>query len=235
LFGLLSGKEKFSLPDFLLHLYLGYLLLTMLLFADALKESLLQCFTQTGWLEWCGVVTGILCVWLAAKNNILSWPIAIISVLIYIVIFYNAKLYADMGLQVYFFIMNVYGWYFWSNNKNQDEASSPVLSISKKEIIISIVAVIAFSYIIGTLLHRNTDASFPFIDSFCTACSLVAQVFLARKVMENWLIWIFVDIIYVGVYFSKDLYATGLMYALYVYIAAVGYTDWRKIYRTQHD
>ncbi len=207
----------------------------MLLFADPLKESILQFFTQTGWLEWCGVITGILCVWLAAKNNILSWPIAIVSVLIYTLIFYDAKLYADMGLQVYFLFMNLYGWYFWSNNKNQDEQKSPVLSITRKEIILSILAVIAFTYILGNLLHRNTDASFPFIDSFCTACSLVAQAFLARKVMENWLIWIFVDIIYVGVYFSKDLYATGLMYALYVYIAAVGYSDWRKIYRTQHD
>ncbi len=235
LFGLLSGMEKISLPDFLLHFYAGFILLTMLSFAELLEESILQFFTQTGWLEWCGVITGILCVWLAAKNNILSWPIAIVSVIIYIVIFYDSKLYADTGLQVYFLLMNAYGWYFWSSNKNKGATSSPVLSITKKEIILSVIAIIAFTYILGTLLHKNTDASFPFIDSFCTACSLVAQVFLARKVMENWLIWIFVDIIYVGVYFSKDLYATGIMYALYVYIATVGYLDWKKIYQTQHD
>ncbi|RZL11058.1 MAG: nicotinamide riboside transporter PnuC, partial [Pedobacter sp.] len=71
------------------------------------------------------------------------------------------------------------------------------------------------------------------IDSFCTACSLVAQVMLARKVLQNWLIWIFVDIIYVYVYFNKELYATGLMYALYVYIALMGYIEWRKAYRAQ--
>jgi nicotinamide mononucleotide transporter len=220
---------------FLLHFYSGFILLAMLLFADLLKENILQFFTQTGWLEWCGVITGILCVWLAAKNNILNWPIAIVSVLIYIVIFYNNKLYADMGLQVYFFVLNLYGWYFWSINKNKTAVKSPVLSISRKEIFLSILAIVVFTFLLGTLLFKNTDASFPFIDSFCTACSLVAQIFLARKVMENWLIWIFVDIIYVGVYFSKGLYATGIMYAIFVYIATVGYIDWRKIYRTQHD
>jgi nicotinamide mononucleotide transporter len=77
----------------------------------------------------------------------------------------------------------------------------------------------------------GTDASFPFVDSFCTACSLVAQVFLARKVLETWLIWIFVDIIYVGVYLIKDLHLTAGMYALYIVIAVVGYRDWHKEYK----
>lgn len=205
----------------------------MLPIADVFFESLQQFITQTTWLEWSGVVTGILCVWLAAKNNIYSWPIAIVSVLIYIFIFLDAKLYADMGLQVYFFGMNVYGWYYWSRQRNNDVAARPVSNITKPEILFSIAGIILFTLLLGSFLYKQTDASFPFIDSFCTACSLVAQVFLARKVIQNWLIWIFVDIIYVGVYVSKDLYATAIMYALYVYIALVGYLDWRKIYREQ--
>ena len=200
---------------------------------DALSESFQQFFIQTGMLEWFGVFTGILCVWLAAKNNIYNWPIAVVSVVIYIFIFFESKLYADMGLQFYFLIMNFYGWYYWSKNKNNKEAERPVSQIKQKEIILSILGVIIFTAALGFLLHKNTDASFPFIDSFCTACSLIAQIFLARKVLQNWLIWIFVDIIYVGVYLSKDLYATAFMYALYVYIATVGYLDWRKIYREQ--
>jgi nicotinamide mononucleotide transporter len=200
---------------------------------DVLKDSFTQLFLQTSLLEWFGVFTGILCVWLAAKNNIYNWPIAIVSVIIYIFIFFESKLYADMGLQVYFFAMNVYGWYFWSKNRNNPEASRPIAIIRKKEIILSILGVIVFTLILGFLLKKNTDASFPFLDSFCTACSLIAQVFLARKVLQNWLIWIFVDIIYVGMYISKDLQATAVMYALYVYIASVGYLDWRKTYREQ--
>ncbi|WEK19458.1 MAG: nicotinamide riboside transporter PnuC [Candidatus Pedobacter colombiensis] len=200
---------------------------------EILKDSFTQLFIQTDPLEWFGVFTGILCVWLAAKNNIYNWPIAIISVVIYIFIFFESKLYADMGLQFYFFIMNVYGWYYWSKNRNNPEASRPVANINKKEILLSIIGVIAFTILLGQLLYKNTDAAFPYIDSFCTACSLVAQIFLARKVIQNWMIWIFVDIIYVGMYISKDLYATAVMYALYVYIASVGYLDWRKIYREQ--
>ena len=201
---------------------------------DVLKDSFTQLFLQTGLLEWFGVFTGILCVWLAAKNNIFNWPIAIASVIIYIFIFFESKLYADMGLQVYFLVMNIYGWYFWSKQRNNPEASRPVSLITQKEILLSTLGIIAFTLILGFLLKKNTDASFPFIDSFCTACSLIAQVFLARKVLQNWLIWIFVDIIYVGVYVSKDLYATAVMYALYVYIASVGYLAWRKIYREQN-
>ncbi|MGF1922839.1 MAG: nicotinamide riboside transporter PnuC [Bacteroidia bacterium] len=207
----------------------------MLLIVDALKESINQFLFGTGLLEWFGVFTGILCVWLAAKNNIWNWPIAIVSVLIYIFIFFDAKLYADMGLQVYFFATNVYGWYFWSKNRNNSKESRPITLITLKEIVLSVIGIIVFTIALGFLLYKNTDASFPFIDSFCTAVSLIAQVFLARKVLHNWLIWIFVDIIYVGVYFSKDLYATGSMYSLYIVIATIGYLDWRKIYREQNN
>lgn len=184
-------------------------------------------------LETIGVITGIICVYLAAKNNIWGWPVAIVSVVIYIFIFLDARLYADAGLQVYFLIMNMYGWYFWSR-KPADQNKVPVTSITKKEIILSVIAVVIFTSAIGSLLQEGTDASFPFIDSFCTACSLVAQIFLARKVLENWLIWIFVDIIYVGVYLAKDLHLTAGMYALYIYIAAVGYIDWRKELRASN-
>lgn len=181
-------------------------------------------------LETLGVISGLLCVYLAAKNIIWNWPIAIISVVIYIFIFFKAKLYADMGLQVYFLVMNIYGWYFWSRNKSSG-ADVKISKVGRKEILISLFAVALFTLALGTFLFKGTDASFPFIDSFCTACSLVAQVFLARKVMENWLIWIFVDIIYVGVYIAKDLHLTAGMYAIYIYIAASGYIGWRKLYR----
>jgi nicotinamide mononucleotide transporter len=199
----------------------------MVAFAEAVKDSIVQFLTQTGWLEWCGVVSGILCVWLAAKNNILNWPIAIVSVIIYIFIFYDSKLYADMGLQIYFLLMNVYGWYFWNKNRKSTAIPTPVSQITRKEILLSAAGVIVFTFVLGFILRQNTDASFPFIDSFCTACSLIAQIFLARKVLQNWLIWIFVDIIYVGVYVSKDLYATAIMYALYIYIAWMGYRQWK--------
>lgn len=205
----------------------------MLAMAGSFYESLSQFFFGTGWLEWLGVFTGILCVWLAAKNNIWNWPIAIISVLIYLFIFFENKLYADMGLQLYFFAMNIYGWYYWSRQRNNPAQERPIGLISRKEIWLSVIGVLGFTLLLGTFLHENTDAAFPFIDSFCTACSLIAQVLLARKILQNWLLWIFVDFIYVGVYFFKALYATGLMYMLYIVIAFIGFIDWKKIYREQ--
>jgi len=192
----------------------------------SLADSISNWLKSQNLLETSGVITGTLCVYLAAKNRIWSWPFAIISVIIYIFIFWNAKLYADMGLQVYFLIMNFYGWYFWSQ-RNENE-KTPVSSITPREVIFSIIGIIGFTVGLGFFLYKGTDASFPFLDSFCTACSIVAQVFLARKVMENWLIWIFVDVIYVGVYMVKDLHLTAGMYALYIYIAAMGYLEWRR-------
>ena len=192
----------------------------------SLGEAISDWLKSQNLLETSGVITGILCVYLAAKNRIWSWPFAIISVIIYIFIFWNSKLYADMGLQVYFLIMNFYGWYFWSQ-RNENE-KTPVSSITAREVILSIIGIIGFTIGLGFFLYKGTDASFPFLDSFCTACSIVAQVFLARKVMENWLIWIFVDVIYVGVYMVKDLHLTAGMYALYIYIAAMGYIEWRR-------
>ncbi len=195
-------------------------------------ETLSTWLQEQSLLETIGVITGILCVYLAAKNNIWSWPIAIVSVGIYIVIFLEAKLYADTGLQVYFLAMNIYGWWFWSR-KPADAPKVPVKRISKKEILLSLLGIGVFTAFIGFFLYHKTDAAFPFVDSFCTACSLVAQIFLARKVVENWLIWIFVDIIYVGVYLAKGLHLTAGMYALYIYIALMGYLAWRKEFNQQ--
>jgi nicotinamide mononucleotide transporter len=188
--------------------------------------EILNWFLNLNLLEVFGVITGTLCVYLAAKNNILNWPTAIVSVVIYIFIFYDARLYADMGLQVYFLGMNIYGWYYWSRRTTEHKV--PIASITKKQLLLSFAGVVFFTLILGTLLYRSTDASFPYIDSFCTACSLIAQVFLARKVLQNWLIWILVDAVYVGVYISKDLYLTAGMYALYIYIAALGFIEWRR-------
>ena len=194
-------------------------------------HTLQQWWQQQSLLEVIGVITGLVCVYLAAKNNIWNWPIAIVSVGIYIFIFFDSHLYADMGLQVYFMAMNIYGWYYWAK-KTADENKIPVAIITRKEIIYSVIAIIIFTVILGTGL-KYTPASYPYIDSFCTACSLVAQVFLARKVLENWLIWIFVDIVYVGVYIFKGLDLTAIMYAIYVGIALLGYIDWKKDYKKQ--
>jgi nicotinamide mononucleotide transporter len=190
------------------------------------------------WLEVFAVITGLLCVYLAAVNNIWNWPFAIVSVALYIVITAKAQLYADMGLQFYFLAMNIYGWYYWSH-KPETQDKTPVRKIAGRQIVISALAILITTPVLGyalvyfaPILHYQ-PASFPYLDSFCTACSVVAQVLLARKVLENWLIWIFVDVLYVGIYFLKDLHLTALMYAIYVVIVTIGYLDWKKEVKLQ--
>lgn len=196
-------------------------------------QSFIEFFNATTPLEWVGVVTGLGCVWLAAKNSIWNWPLACISVIVYVFVFFERKLYADTGLQLYFLGMNIYGWYYWSRSQSQEAITRKITNIKGNELSASLIATIVFTAGLGFTLYHKTDAAFPFVDSFCTALSIIAQIFLARKVLQNWLIWIVVDLVYVSVYFSKELYATALMYAVYIIIATVGYFDWRKIYREQ--
>src|ERR1700692_279341 len=113
-------------------------------------------------LEIIGVITGLLCVYLAARNNIWNWPFAIVSVGIYIFIFFNSRLYADMGLQFYFMGMNIYGWYYWSH-KPASEIKTPVMRITKKEAVLSAIAVVVFTVFLGSVL-KYTPASFPYLD-----------------------------------------------------------------------
>lgn len=181
---------------------------------------------QQSWPEVIGVASGLACVYLAAKNNIWNWPLAIISVTIYIFIFFEAKLFADMGLQVYFLAMNIYGWYYWSKKAPQ-EKKTPVTRISRTETWLMLTGILICTFVLGTVL-KYTTASLPYLDSFCASCSIVAQVFLARKVLENWLIWVFVDAVYVGVYVYKELHLTAIMYGIYLIIALMGYFDWKK-------
>ncbi|WP_236975186.1 nicotinamide riboside transporter PnuC [Membranihabitans maritimus] len=185
-------------------------------------------------LEYIGVITGFICVWLAARNSLWNFPIAIISVIIYIFIFYEAKLYADMGLQFYFLGMSIYGWYYWINRRGDDQLVRPVRRINKLEVAIGLLAIIIFTSGFGFFLQQSTDAHFPYLDSFCTSCSLVAQFYLSRRILENWLLWVFVDIVYVYLYISKGLYPTTILYAVYIGVAIFGYLEWRKNWKKNY-
>ncbi|GAA4926426.1 nicotinamide riboside transporter PnuC [Mucilaginibacter defluvii] len=195
------------------------------------SAELQQWWQYQTWYELIAVLTGLACVYLAARNSILNWPLAIISVSIYLYIFYKAHLFADMGLQVYFLGMNIYGWYYWLRKPN-GTGLAPVAAITTKQMAIAALSIFTVTVILGSGL-RYTSASFPYLDSFCAACSVVAQILMARRVLQNWLLWIFVDIIYVGIYYFKDLHLTAVMYAVYIIMAAMGCIEWRREYHKQ--
>ncbi|MDH5828122.1 nicotinamide riboside transporter PnuC [Sphingobacterium faecium] len=195
----------------------------------ALIQQIVQQFAQTSILEWIGTITGFLCVYLAAKQHILNWPISAISVLTYGYIFYHSKLYGDAVLQLYFLGTALYGWYYWS--KNKADKSKPIVSFNNREMGLTVLIIIILTAILGTFLQRMTDSDVPYIDGFCTAVSFVAQFLMTRKIVQNWLLWIFVDICYIPLYFHKGLLLTALLYLAFAWIAWHGYRDWKATYR----
>ena len=136
-----------------------------------------------------------------------------------------------MALQFYFLFTAFYGWYFWLRKKATD--SRPVTILTNQQWMLVIVAVVILSVILGFFLDRFTDTDVPFADGFCTALSFVAQVLLTRKILQNWVLWIIVDICYVPLYIYKQLNLSAIFYTFLVGLAIKGYLDWRKTYREQ--
>jgi nicotinamide mononucleotide transporter len=203
----------------------------MQLLAMSIGQHIVGEIKQTSYLEWIGAVTGIYCVYLAAKQSIWNWPVAIISVLAYVVVFYKSQLYGDAGLQVYFLGTSVYGWYFWIKKKERHE--KPVTSLTNNAYAWIILATLILSLLLGLFLKKFTPTNVPYIDGFCTAVSFIAQILMTRKILQNWALWIFVDICYVPLYIYKNLYVTAILYAILLVLAWLGHVDWQKEYKAE--
>lgn len=185
-------------------------------------------FIAIGYIEWFAVVTGAVCIYLATKENILSWPISLLSIIAYIYIFYNAKLYGDTILQFYFLFTAVYGWHYWSHGKNGITSERPITTLTNANWVFIILLVVVLTVVAGFLLNEFTDTDVAYIDGFCTVSSFVAQFLMTRKKLENWLLWIVTDLVFIPLYIYKELYATAVLYLLFTFIAAQGYIEWKK-------
>lgn len=175
-------------------------------------------------LEAVATIFGLLCVWLTIKQNILCWPAGLVQVCLYIFIFYDAKLYADMGLHIIYVGLSIYGWMYWKKSK---ESGQRVVTHTRNIlpwILIMLIATIASGYLLTTF----TDASVPYLDSFVVIASLIAQWLMARKKLESWFFWIMADIVAIGIYSYKDLYLTSGLYFVFLIMAITGYFTWRK-------
>ncbi|OOQ57603.1 nicotinamide riboside transporter PnuC [Mucilaginibacter pedocola] len=192
-------------------------------------QHLIQEIRNTSLLEWVGAVTGAACVYLAARQSIWNWWVAIISVLAYAIVFYENQLYGDALLQMYFLSTSVYGWYFWLKKTEKDE--KPITSLNNKELILTAVATATLALVLGLVLDKFTPTNVPYVDGCCTAISFIAQLLMTRKVLQNWALWVFVDACYVPLYIYKSLYLTALLYVILLIIAYKGYIDWNKQYK----
>jgi nicotinamide mononucleotide transporter len=178
-------------------------------------------------LEAAGVLFGIVSVWLSVKENIWSWPTAIVNVAIYFVVFYQQKLYADMGLQVFYAAISVYGWYHWLFGGAQ--RSTLTVSRTPRALAVALpVLWVAGFLVLGAVLQRTTDAAIPFADSALTVGSLLAQWMMSRKYLENWAVWVVLDVAYVAMFAMRGLPLTAFLYAVYLVLAARGHVEWSR-------
>jgi nicotinamide mononucleotide transporter len=178
-------------------------------------------------IEIFAAILGALSVYLSVRQNIWSWPTAIINVVVYAVVFFEAKLYADMGLQVIYAVLSVYGWYEWLYGGANRTELHVTRTGPRLGAVLTVIA-LAGSAALGVLLRGATDAALPFMDSFLSSTSLVAQWMMTRKKLENWLVWIGVDVLYVGMFIYKHLYVTAGLYAVFLVLAVRGFVDWRR-------
>jgi len=181
------------------------------------------------WVEVTASITGLIAIYYQIKENVIFWPISIINVLLYLFVFFTSRLYAEVSLQIYYLVVSFYGWYCWaSGTKTNNKSELKITKCSKKLIytllIIFVVVFIFMSYVLKNF--TNTDV--PYIDAFVTTLSFIATWLLAKKKIENWLVWIFVDFISIGVYIYKELYATIVLFAVLTVLAIVGYFKWKR-------
>ncbi|MAL18578.1 MAG: nicotinamide mononucleotide transporter [Balneola sp.] len=191
-------------------------------------EGIINGIIQTTTLEWIAVATGLMSVWFSMKENILVYPTGIISVLIYVYLAFQYKLYADMGVNFYYFVMSVYGWYFWLHPKSKDREQVRVTINNQKENLITAALLLGSFAILYFVLTNFTDSDVPFWDSTTTSFAIAGMWLMARKKIENWVAWIITDIISVPLYFYKGLVLTSFQFLIFTGLAFAGYLAWKK-------
>jgi nicotinamide mononucleotide transporter len=183
--------------------------------------------TQTSVIELIAVVFGLLSVWSMKKESILAYPFGIINVSIYVFICFSAKLYAYAGINVFYAIMSAYGWYNWSRVGSNDEKLT-ISRLTMKEIWVYLGLIAIFFIILRLLLIRFTDSIVPTWDAFTTAVYIIGMWLLAKKKIENWILWITGDLISILLFAFENLYFSSLQFLVFTIIAVFGFLEWRK-------
>lgn len=178
-------------------------------------------------LELLSFILSVATVLLNIRQNHWAWLFAILSSATYGVVFAGARLYGDMALQLVFISVSFWGWYQWLHGSSTHD-TLPVTELERRGIVLSAVGWLAGFVVLASFLRHFTDTDVPNMDGFLTAGSLVGQVLLSRKKVENWHVWIIVDIIYVALYVHKHLILTAVLYGLFVLMAVAGLVAWKR-------
>ncbi|NOT37931.1 MAG: nicotinamide mononucleotide transporter [Saprospiraceae bacterium] len=186
------------------------------------------------YIEFIATICGIIAVYLAARSHILTWPIGLINITLSFIIFWEVQLYSDVFLQVYFFCISIYGWYNWRFEKRE---CLPIKTLNTKERLNSIYIIIGCTAILGFMVSKLhlifpsvfiKPAAYPYPDTFVAVCSVIANTLLAKRIYENWVLWIVVNIVCVGLYFSKGITFIAIQFFIFLILAIVGHLHWKK-------
>ena len=199
--------------------------------------EILTTFLWENNIELLGAFLGLLYIFFSIKQHILTWPTGLLTSLLYVIVFFQSGFYADMGLQVYYVFISIYGWYFWLKGGKKENAQKgrqiPVRKTPLKILLYSIPVTAAIYIVLLFVLLNFTDSTVPYMDSLTTALSITATYMLAKKYIEHWLIWVFVDIFSAGLYVYKNLWPTVVLFLVYTIMAVIGYKNWEKDLKEQ--
>jgi len=178
-------------------------------------------------IEFASSFTCVVSIWLNTRRNSTGWPIGLLSVVLASWVYLKSGLFAESGLQAFYFLSGVYGWWQWENGKSA-EGSLMVRRIPFSSLKISLFSgFLGFGVLYG-VLNTITSSSQPFLDSLITAFSIVAQIWLARRWIENWILWIVINLISICLYVTKELWFFSGLYGILLLLAVKGYFDWKK-------
>ncbi|NJL13663.1 MAG: nicotinamide mononucleotide transporter [Microscillaceae bacterium] len=184
--------------------------------------------------ELAGFITSLLCVWLNARQNAWGWFFAIVAAACYIQVYAQIRLIGDLLLQVVFILVSMYGWYHWQFGKRAHQVRLPVSLIPLREAGLLLLLVVVGTWLTAQLLAW-LDGDLVYLDAATTVISLAAQWMMARKYLENWWVWIGVDVVYLGIYCYKAVYLTALLYFIFLFLAYWGGQQWRKALKAQSE
>ena len=184
------------------------------------------------WLEIFGTLTGLLYIWLEIKQKPVMWVIGFISSFVYVFVYFQTKVYGYASLYFYYVVVSVYGWYCWRYARQPDGKITDLkISRIKIPLLLMLTAISAVLYVgIGYLLKQFTDSPVPFYEALGTSLSVVATWMLARKILEHWLLWIFINIFSAGLCFYLGLYPTAVLFGVYGIMSVVGWVKWKRAF-----
>jgi len=191
-------------------------------------EQFLNQLAGTSWVEWLGMVTGILGVWLSIKEKVAAWIFFIICYSCYVYISYHANLHAFMGMNIVFIGISFYGWTKWAKPSQSDADKLPIRRTTLAHWPLIGLFIVLTTSGIGWLLDRNGESSLPYLDTFAVSCGFTAQWMLSRKRIETWIFWIITDLIYLGMFLSSQSWPSVILFTVFIGLAIKGWKEWQN-------